>query len=451
MQRWWNALGPTTGERIVRLLLLGIIFAIPFGAVILLSESRAVVAGTYNPFAVPKIYVLEPIIIITALLWTWYRPAVGRRLHPYRPLLGVLALAAISFIWSPYPALAAASFGHLFVAFLLLYMLADEFRDQKFLLTAVWTLTASAAVQALWAIGQFGVNHDFGAQLIGESNFSPTMLGVAKVPIDGLNHIRGYGTLPHPNLLAALLSAAIFWVGTVIFWPNKKRPIVSTVLLGLLLGLLATGLVVTFSRIGLLLVLVNGLLVVLFSVRKWQRLPLGAAIGAGIFFIAVALLWQPLSGRATLESSQETGVTNRAVSYDLASNAIQNRPLGVGVGNFVVAIDELETGLPDYQHQPAHNALLLATSEAGILGGVLLIWFVVRTGWLFHRLRVRDRLQSAINFSLFVLAGTFIGLSLFDHFFWSLPQGLWLTVLVTAAVISRIPRKQWEDSPSARP
>jgi len=164
--------------------------------------------------------------------------------------------------------------------------------------------------------------------------------------------------------------------------------------------------------------------------------------------VAAAALWQPLSGRSTLESGKETGVTNRAVGYEIAADAIQNRPLGVGAGNFVLAMPELRSELPAYQYQPAHNTLLLATAEVGILSGALLFWFLVRTGWLFHSQRETDRRQNTVNFTLFVLAGTFVGLSLIDHFFWSLPQGLWLTAVVTAALISRIPRKRWENHTS---
>jgi O-antigen ligase len=280
--------------------------------------------------------------------------------------------------------------------------------------------------------------------LIGESALDSARHGVAKVVLLGETHIRGYGTLPHPTLLAAYLATAIFAVGTIIFWPLKKRDRLKHVGLGILLGVLGVALLLTFSRAALILTIVNGGLVVLFSLRKWKRLPIAAAIGAIVFLIAAAVLWQPLLGRTKLESAQETGVTNRAVGYQIAADAIQTRPLGVGAGNFVSAIGELRSGVPDYQQQPAHNALLLATAELGWLGGLLLVWFLVRTGWLFHRIKPRNWRENSINFSLFMLAGTLLGISLVDHFFWSLPQGLWLVVLVLAAVISRIPPKRWE-------
>jgi O-antigen ligase len=366
-------------------------------------------------------------------------------------LLGVLALAAISFWWAPYPLLAVVTFGHLFVAFLLLYMLAREFRDRRFFAQAAWVLTTSVTVQAVWAIAQFTANHDFGAQLIGESVLRPDLHGVAKIVYYGQQHIRAYGTFPHPNLFAAYLAAAIFAVGTVIFWPSKRsRATLWNVLAGVLLGLLGATLILTFSRVALILVVVNGLLVILFSLRKWRRLPPAAGIAAVLFVLTAAVCWQPLVGRTTLESPQETGVSNRTVGYEIARDAIEGRALGVGAGNFVPAIDELRVDVPDYQHQPAHNTLLLLTAELGFLGGLLAVWFLVRTGWLFHRLQPRDRRINTINFSLFMLAGTLVGISLVDHFFWSLPQGLWLVMIVLAAIISRIPEPTFEDHPAPR-
>ncbi len=48
--------------------------------------------------------------------------------------------------------------------------------------------------------------------------------------------------------------------------------------------------------------------------------------------------------------------------------------------------------------------------------------------------------------AMVVLSGTLVGISLVDHFFWSLPQGLWLVVLVLAALISRIPEPTFEGA-----
>lgn len=427
-------------ERVVRGLLLAIIFLMPFSVVIILSQGHAEVAGRYNQFAVPVVYPLEFLIAATAVIW-----AVLRRrtitLWPYRQLIVVAALAALSVNWAPYPFLAAVTATHLIVGLSLLVMLAAEFRDRTFLTYAVWMLTGTAALQAAWGITQFLVGHDLGLQRLGEGVLSTTTPNVAKV-WDAGPHVRAYGSLPHPNLLAAYLVAAIFWVGTVIFWPFKNRPNLLQTAYTSLLILLGAGLILTFSRVALLITLINGILVVLFCYRRWHRLPRTAAIAAIGVLVVAALALPELMGRTAVQSSQETGVTNRTAGYQLAVQMINDRPAGVGAGNFVLAAPELKNELPAYQYQPAHNVPLLIGAELGGIAVALVIWFLVRIGWLFHYLKPRDKRQNTLNFSLFALSGTFIAMGMTDHFFWSLPQGLWLACLVAAAVISRIPEKQ---------
>lgn len=446
----WKSLGHTLLERAVRTALLVTIFSMPFGAVLLLSEHRATIAGSYNTFAVPKLYLLEILIVATALGWAKLRPTVDRSLAVFRWPLVVIGLAGLSVLWAPYRFLAGMDFVHLFVAFLLLYMLAHEFRNPRFVTAAVWAFTASAALQATWAITQFGLQHDLGLQRFGESSLSVDRTGVAKVLAGGQSHIRAYGSLPHPNILAAYLTPAIFWVGTVIWWPFKKVPrsFWKQTTYTALLILLGTGLLMTFSRTAILIIVINGLLVAAFSWRAWRRLPAGVSVATVGVLLAATLLLPALASRTQVEGPKETGVTNRVVGYELTGEMILNRPLGVGAGNFVTAIDGLHTGLPDYQHQPVHNALALIAAELGVAAAVLIAAFIIRLAWLFHRLRPRDRQTNTLNFSLFCLAGAFIVMGSVDHFFWSQPQGLWLVAAVTALVASRIPEAKLAGKPS---
>ena len=439
----WRGLGRSSAERVVRSLLLVIIFCLPLGAVLLLSEDAAEVAGRYNTFAVPKLYLLEVVIAVTALLWWRLRRPAWRELVPYRwPAFAVL-IAAASVLWAPYPELAAVAALHLLLALLLLIMLARELRDPGFGRAAVWTFVASAGLQAAWGIVQFAAKSDLGLQRIGESALSIDQQNIAKVGGDD-PHIRAYGSLPHPNLLAAYLSTAIFFVGTVLFWPFRSRDRRRLTAATIVLMGLGAALVLTFSRVILALTVVNGLLVMLFSYRAWHRLPLAAGLAAAVFVGVILHVWPQVGDRASFESAQETGLTNRAVGYELAGHMITDRPGGVGAGNFVLAAPEIKADLPNYQYQPVHNAPMLIASELGAVAAVLVLAFVVRMGWLFHRMRARDRRTNTLNFSLFALSGVFVAAGLTDHFFWSLPQGLWLVILVAAAVISRIPVAQWE-------
>jgi O-antigen ligase len=433
--KWPAAFGTSRLERVVRLGLLVVLFCLPVSVVLILDQSHAEIAGRYNQFAVPVLYPLEGAIVILGGLWAWLRRPV---LRPYRWLLPALAVAFLSAWWAPASLLALTAAVHLTAAFVLLVVLAREFRDEAFLGVAVWTLTAALVGQVAIGAAQYLMGHDLGLRVLGEGVLGTDQTNVAKVN----GHLRAYGTLPHPNLLAAYLAVGVFWVGTVVFWPFRNRTRLRHVINTALLVTLGAGLLLTFSRMALIMVAVNGTLVVLFSVRRWKRLPLAAGIAAVGTVIVASLLLPTLMARTTVESAQETGVSNRTVGYGLAGRMIAERPFGVGAGNFVVAAPEFRD-LPDYQYQPAHNALLLAAAEIGIIPALLIAVFVVRVGWQFHYLRRRDAKRTTLDFTLFALAGTFIALGMVDHFFWSLPQGLWVVSVVLAAVIARLPEKRF--------
>ena len=458
MKTFWRKLGASRTERTVRALLLLVVFLLPIGSVLILSEARSEVAGARNSFAVPVLYAIELLIVAAALLWARLRPRTdGSNQGPnqgpngtsglYMPLLGLIGLAAAATLWAPWPFLAGIGLVHLFVAFLFVYVLAHEFRDRAFFEKALWTLTAGAAIQAVWGIGQFLMQRDFGFWWLGESDIAPGRAGVAKFVADGDTYVRAYGSLPHPNLLAAYLSAAAFWVGTVVFWKDgdgkgrkNRRHWLTKLGYVLLLGLLNAGLLVTFSRVAIVATLVGGALVALFSWRRWKRLPWPAAVGALVTLVVALALTPYWQGRTVVESARETGVSNRTVGYGQAAKIIPDQPLGVGAGNFVLAARSLDPGRPAYQYQPVHAVPLLVLTELGLLGGAMLLWFAVRLGRRFHdgtRLGAsNDRRQRSIGFTLFTLTGVFTLMSLTDHFFWSLPQGMLLGGVLVAALIA---------------
>lgn len=448
---FWRQLGANRSERTVRAMLLLVIFLLPVGSVFILSEARSEVAGVRNAFAVPVLYAIEFLAVAAALLWARLRPRADGDAGLYVPLLGLLGLAAAATFWAPWPFLAGIGLAHLFVAFLLTYVLAHEFRDRAFLRKAFWALTAGAATQAAWGIAQFLLQRDLGLWWLGESDIAPGRPGVAKLVAGGETYVRAYGSLPHPNLLAAYLSMAAFWVGTVVFWKDgigegrparraEHRSWQARLGYALLLGLLGAGLLVTFSRVAIVATLLGGALVALFSWRRWKRLPWPAAVGAVITLVVALMLAPYWQGRTVVESPKETGVSNRAVGYEQTAKIVADQPLGVGAGNFVLAARSLDPGRPAYQYQPVHAVPLLVVAELGILGGAMLLWFAVRLGRRFHDGThpgaSNDRQERSVAFMLFAAAGAFALLSLTDHFFWSLPQGLLLGGLLLAGLVA---------------
>lgn len=427
----------TRGQKLRRLseaLLLISIFCLPFSAVWILSTNLAEVGGAFNTFAVPKIYATEVLVIVASVMAIIARPPKLR--GRTQVLLAVVAGSAASALWSASPLLAFTSFVHLAAALLFLLALTTHLADRSFARRAAMVFVATATVQAVWALAQYGVQHDLGLRWLGESLLNPDIQGVAKVVTDGERHIRGYGSLPHPNVLAAYLSAAIFIAGSWILWPEISRH--KRIILSVVLMVLGAGLLVTFSRVALILTLVNGSLVIAFTYQRWRRLPREAILAAVAFIAMAAILTQPLMSRATLNSAQETGVTNRTVGYEAALSMAGRQPYGVGAGNFVLEVDRFKPGLPPYQQQPAHNALLLIAAELGVLASLFVLGYIIRLGWRFHRLTPSSQYDDAINLSLFMACGVFIGMGMVDHFFWSLPAGLLLASAAAAAAESRL-------------
>ncbi|MEX2209767.1 MAG: O-antigen ligase family protein [Patescibacteria group bacterium] len=444
MKAAWMRLGERTSDRWVRGLLLLTVFLLPVGSVWIISEANATVAGARNSFAVPVFYLIEGLVLVTAAAWSALRLRDARHRRVLRqnasllaPLLGLVVLAAASILWAPEPLLAGVGAIHLAVAFSLAAMLAYELRDRAFLRAVFWTFTAAAALQAVWGIAQYAAQHDFGLWRLGESGLAPDKAGIAKVATIEGPLVRAYGSLPHPNVLAAYLSLAAFWVGTVVFWKNGERSRLRQLGFALLLALLGAGLLVTFSRVAIIATLVGGVLVALFSWRRWQWLPPAAGIAAAAT-LAVALVLAPaLMQRTSLESRDETGITNRAVGYRQAALVITTQPHGAGIGNFVPVAHLLDAGRPAYQYQPVHNVPLLATAELGLLGGALLAWFAARLGRRFHRSSSRNRRERSIEFMLLSVTGAFVLMAAADHFFWSQVPGLLLGAVLLSALLSR--------------
>ena len=82
---------------------------------------------------------------------------------------------------------------------------------------------AGAVLQSLVAIAQFFTQKSLGLKFFAESPIGPNIDGAAKIVVNGVKIVRAYGLVPHPNILAAILMAAIF--GIVWLWLINKSVI----------------------------------------------------------------------------------------------------------------------------------------------------------------------------------------------------------------------------------
>jgi hypothetical protein len=239
-------------------------------------------------------------------------------------------------------------------------------------------LGAAVVWVSLLALGQFLAQHSiFGYWFLGEPDLNPSQGGVALGPWGGAEVMRAYGTFPHPNVFGGILSVILAWLLAARFW----------IPLGLGLG----AVVISLSR------------------TAWISLAGGLLAGAAGF--RSLLLWGDFS------------VSRRIELLESAWEIIKSAPLwGIGLGQFTRALPDfgLPSGLSLFI-QPVHNIFALIAAESGILA---LLAFLTLLFFAFRQ-TIRGR-----RWWLTVSLAQLIFLGMFDHYLYTLPQGLFLFSLV---------------------
>ncbi len=420
----------------LQVLLLVLLAVMPFAYV---GVQAGYIPGYETIYTVPHFYPFEVGVLVAFVLWAAVRRPALADVRWFWPLGILVALGFLSAAWAPLPTLAIVISAHLAVAVLLLVILAREFREPPFLKAALAVLVTGAVVQAVWGIAQYTLQHDLGWQALGELVLRADDPNVARVPGESGLRIRAYGGLPHANVLAAYLSAGLFLLGAASFarrcraWPRQM-------LLGAVFGVLGIAFLYTFSRTPWLAVAVGMGGLVAAGAYWHRRVPVGLLIGGLLVATAAFGAQQSITARSNPTNLNTVAVPDRLLQHQVAFGLLRERPYGTGAGNYSPAADRLRPELSGYQLQPVHNTVALITTELGIAGGLLVAVFIFR---LLRRLRIRefwrhpDVLTAASG--CFLLAAA--GMTLTDHFFWTLPQGIWLLAVMLGLFVSRLPLK----------
>jgi hypothetical protein len=116
----------------------------------------------------------------------------------------------------------------------------------------------------------------------------------------------------------------------------------------------------------------------LFLQAARRNLTLAVFVGA---MVATYQLWAPDSVIERLGMTEQADVAggdekldesteSRFIIWDAATYLITSRPWGIGLNHFK---REIGNYAPGYSHFDAHNAFVLVTTEAGILGGIAML------------------------------------------------------------------------------
>lgn len=331
-----------------------------------------------------------------------------------------------------------------------------------------WLILGTACFQSLLAIFQYLTQTSAGFSILGEEFLSPGLKGVAKFATHGIANpllydffpnlsaisdtsvvMRGYGTFPHPNVLAGFLFMGLLINLYLLYLSSNKKLKVS---LAISLVIISTGLVVTFSRlawvVGLLGILVFLAVTILRHRPRRFSLPanhfyfpgrigliiaaLLIALGLNLFLFGTQIT-DRLTGQDIKNVETSENYVDRKTYGQAAWKMFKANPLfGVGYRSFVARMENYsESKLLPHQHQPVHNIYLLILAEAGILALIsflLLLFNIVRPAGANKKSPARETL-------LIIFLG-FLALGFFDHYFLTIEQGsvmFWLTAGMLAA------------------
>jgi hypothetical protein len=393
-------------ERFLNYLL---IFLLPTQLALHFWPPFAFVFGIRVNYLAPTIYATDVLFFLLFVpwaiktrsrLWTWIKKNAV-----YIGFFLVFASTNIFFSISPLPTLyewaKVTEFG-LFAFYV--WVRREVFGSGS----AQTSLFLSLTIFSIIGVVQFLEGKTIGGIMyyLGERSFNLSTPGIALISIGGRIFLRAYSTLPHPNALAGFLA-----VGTLMLSGVYIKKVFSVKTIGLLIILAA--LILTFSLaafVAAVFCLVLYLIMTKLTAGKNM-----VSVLVLLFFVLSLFLPGISKYLLSLQINFNQSIGQRLDLAVISGNVISSRFfIGTGLNTFV--INEAE-GIVTNSHlwllQPVHNIYLLAMSEAGI-GGVLLLYILFSkmiNGALIHE---RTGLFLAI---LFIMVT-----GLFDHYWLTLQQ-----------------------------
>jgi len=255
------------------------------------------------------------------------------------------------------------------------------------------------------------------AYFLGERAFTLSTPGIAKVAIGGVEILRGYGTFPHPNVLAGfyllLYTYALFHVPD-----NQKLSRMPYLLRASFLGLCTILIVFSFSKIA-----IAGL-VILTTLHVLRRKYDCVICNVSKLIVPIILAVIVFSATGDAES-----IEKRVYLAKSALSIISSYPIfGVGLGNYLYAQAEFPITYSYFFLQPVHNIFLLVLAELGIPLFMFIAYCLLRSAYRMSEgaLSTHYGLQTTHLFVIFTILFT----GMFDHYWLTLQQNILLVPVV---------------------
>lgn len=379
---------------------------------------------------------LVAFLLASAHVWTrkaWDKIKASKpHLYAFVSLDVLMAVALVSTFWALEPRVALFAAGHIILAGMLFVTLVIDKEVSPDLVLGGIGIGLIAPGLLAWI--QSAQQSVFASTILGIAAQDPDVLGTAVLEYEGGRWLRAYGSFSHPNILGGYMAFGLMAIFSVVARAKMKALDMPLALAAVLAG---GALVMSASRAGWIALAIG--LVWLYELTMKgrsetfrQRMQYTLLLSMGVMLVIGFSLRGPLVSRIQPENRLEViSNTERVEQWDEAKRLLQRTStgalIGVGTGNYVFALEQVRPLHHAYAYQPIHNVPALVFVELGVLGGLALIVFIVATDWLPHKGWRHPSGRIAMSLGLIVLV-----LSLFDHYLWTQPTGVYLLAIFFA-------------------
>ncbi len=396
-----------------------------FQAGIKLNTSQAYYFGFLTDYFILSIHPADILIILLVIFsYTNFKFKKNLKSPQFNYSLLLAVLTVLWFVFSPNKTLLVFGLIKLILILLLIFSVFNLATKPKtlFLFIKIFSigLISGAVISTFIGLIQFSTGISPNIPIIGSYRFFSTTPNIASGLIFDHTFLRAYGTTPHPNILAALLVSALAYS---IFIINSSKTKNLKLICSLLVGVFIIGLVVSFSRTGIIMAIIFVLL------RYKNKLPINRKFIL-LFIPSVVLFLLFYVSGINLES--------KTVSERLELNLIglkvffDNFIIGVGPNNYlIVAQNYFFQNFNLRLFQPPHNFLILFLAEHGLVGLILVSLFFKQTASKF--VKTQSQIKSQL---LLPLAGAYGFGMIFDHYFLTQFQTSYLLAVLVGLILA---------------
>ena len=416
-------------EFFAKLALILLVFLLPLETRWIFDQAD--LRGSPFEYGTGALYLTDILLFISVfltVLWKWRNNGSEKFSFIYFLIagFGLMSLAGIGQAEDRKIALYAVM--RLWEGLILWWLIQNNPAKPLFLIMA---FIGSAMFEAVWGIEQFFFQIVPANKWLGEAFHSASILGDSVLQTSSGRFLRAYGTLPHPNMLGGMLTAAILLlIGLLANAINSSKKLKvngQKLIIAGALALLLFGLFFSFSRSAWLALGIGILFGGIWMIAvKQKRVIMGFVFVIAVCAAMLVLIFpESLSRFSQNQSLEILSVSERVREYDDAQIIVREKPfVGIGINQYVKELQNIYPSFPAWKIHPIHNIYLLILSELGIIG---LLIFIIIIAWHLSFLKINS--PSLLIWSGVAIVSLLI-IGLFDHYLWTLHFGVLLFWLI---------------------